>query len=411
MPRAIPIPFVSLLHSQAPLPLLLALAGAAVLGTTACDDSVGLADPVEPEVRTVQGVTTDVAAIIGTFASGPMHRPFLLESLAEFETYYGGIHPLHEASFHVRAFFQNGGRQIWVSRASAPTVAGLLGNGGSGRGLLALEEANRFNTLMVPELFSEPGIQDRISAAATAITYAASRDAMMLLDPPWEITGASDLIDWVKASGTALRSRHAALYFGRIEVPGGGVSGGTRWIGASGAAAGIQAWNDRERGVWAAPAGPGVPALAGVLDTTPLTVQEREALNTQQIISLLSTPPRIWGARTLLSGQSPFTYLNVQRLTLHVEALVRDTLRWARGKPMEPELWAQARSETEKVIHALWLKGAFQGTQPQEAYFVRCDASTHNSQDIAAGRLQVHVGFAPLKPGEFVVRIITLELR
>jgi hypothetical protein len=386
----------------------------AAVGAGACDLHRGLVDPEdpgEPEARSVQGVTTDVAAIIGTFAAGPMHRPFLLESLDEFETYYGGVHPLHEASFHVRAFFQNGGRQIWVSRASAATVEGLLGTGIGDRGLLALEGANRFNTLLVPELFSSEGIGNRAQAAATAMGYAASRGAMMLLDPPAEITGASTLIDWVNASGAALRSRHAALYFGRIEVPGSGASGATRWIGASGAAAGIQAWNDRERGVWAAPAGPGVPALAGALDATYLTDQEREALNTQQIISLRSAPPRIWGARTLLSGPSPFTYLNVQRLTLHVEALVRDTLGWARGKPMEPELWAQARSETEKVMHALWLKGAFQGVQPQEAYFVRCDSSTHTPEDIASGRLKVHVGFAPLRPGEFEVRIVTLELR
>jgi hypothetical protein len=397
-----------------PLPLLLALAGAGVLGISACDALVGLVDPDdpgEPEVRSVQGVTTDVAAIVGTFSAGPLHRPFLLESMPEFEKFYGGVHPLHEASFHVRAFFQNGGRQIWVSRAAAATQGGLLGGGVPGRGLLALEEANRFNTLLVPELLSSASITDRAFAAATAIAYAASRDAMMLLDPPAEVLTAQGVMDWVNQSTSLLRSRHAALYFGRIEVPEGAGPGETRWIGASGAAAGIQSWNDRERGVWLAPAGPNVPSLAGVLDTDPLTTAEREALNTQQIISLLRGPARIWGARTLLADSSPFTYLNVQRLTLHIEALVRDTLRWTAGETMKPELWTQARSDTEAVIHALWSQGAFPGSQPQEAYFVRCDASTHTSADIAAGRLKVHVGFAPLKPGEFVVRILTLELR
>ena len=280
-----------------------------------CQLLTELDEPGEPPVREVDGVTADVAAIVGTFAAGPLNSPFLLESFDEFQESYGGVDPLHEASFHVRAFFENAGRRIWVSRTPDATLTGLTGGGIAGRGLLALEEANQFNVLLIPELFTAPGIPDRAQAASVAITYAASRNAMMLLDPPLEITTAPDLIDWADRSSTQIRDRHAALFFGRVQVP--MDSNLSRWIGASGAAAGVFAWNDRERGGWAAPAGLGVPALTGVLDTDPLTTDEREALV------------------------------------------------WTPGQPMGQALWTQAQADAEAVLQELWTRGAFTGLNPE----------------------------------------------
>lgn len=396
------------------LGLLLAalLLPAAGCGLLVAPDEEGETDPPveEPEERSVEGVTTDVAAIVGTFAAGPLHRPFLLESMAEFERFYGGVHPDHDASYHVRAFFQNGGRRIWVSRAPSATTAGLTGGGIPGRGLLALDEANRFNLLLVPQVQSSAEVPDRALAASAALVYAGSRSAVLLLDPPAGIDAPQPLLDWLDGPASGLRDRHAALFFGRIQVPGSGSGDPPRWIGASGAAAGIFAWNDRERGVWSVPAGTSVPPLAGVLDTDPLTDPEREALNQGQVITLQRSPARIWGSRTLLADASPFTFLNVQRLTLYIEARVRAALEWTEGEPMEPETWDRARADASAVMEELWRAGAFQGSGPQEAWGVRCDISTHSAADLTAGRLRVQVYFAPLRPSEFVVRILTFDL-
>ena len=54
-------------------------------------------------------------------------------------------------------------------------------------------------------------------------------------------------------------------------------------------------------------------------------------------------------------------------------------------------------------MHTLLRQGAFQGRTPREAYFVKCDAETTSQSDIATGLVEVLVGFAPLKPAEFVV--------
>ena len=47
--------------------------------------------------------------------------------------------------------------------------------------------------------------------------------------------------------------------------------------------------------------------------------------------------------------------------------------------------------------------GAFQGRTPSEAYFVKCDKETTTQNDINLGTVNVVVGFAPLKPAEFVI--------
>jgi phage tail sheath protein FI len=54
-------------------------------------------------------------------------------------------------------------------------------------------------------------------------------------------------------------------------------------------------------------------------------------------------------------------------------------------------------------MHDLFRQGAFQGTTPREAYLVKCDKETTTQTDINNGIVNVVVGFAPLKPAEFVI--------
>ncbi len=54
-------------------------------------------------------------------------------------------------------------------------------------------------------------------------------------------------------------------------------------------------------------------------------------------------------------------------------------------------------------MQGLFLQGAFQGTSPQQAYFVKCDAENNPQASIDLGVVNILVGFAPLYPAEFVV--------
>ena len=51
-------------------------------------------------------------------------------------------------------------------------------------------------------------------------------------------------------------------------------------------------------------------------------------------------------------------------------------------------------------------KGLFQGSKPQESYFVRCGQDTISVNDQRLGKVNIIIGFAPLKPAEFIVLTI-----
>lgn len=64
---------------------------------------------------------------------------------------------------------------------------------------------------------------------------------------------------------------------------------------------------------------------------------------------------------------------------------------------------AQIRLNAGSFMHDLFRQGAFQGRSPREAYLVKCDKDTTTQSDIDKGIVNILVGFAPLKPAEFVI--------
>ena len=72
-------------------------------------------------------------------------------------------------------------------------------------------------------------------------------------------------------------------------------------------------------------------------------------------------------------------------------------------EPNDAPLWAQIRLNIDAFMNTLFRQGAFAGTTPKEAYFVKCDAETTTQDDVNLGIVNIVVGFAPLKPAEFVV--------
>src|SRR5690606_26992216 len=178
---------------------------------------------------------------------------------------------------------------------------------------------------------------------------------------------------------------------------------------ACGAVAGVFARTDGSRGVWKAPAGldaalVGVPRLA-----VPLTDAENGELNPLGINCLRSMPAGgrvIWGARTLRGADQlgdEYKYIPVRRTALYIEESLYRGLKWAVFEPNDEPLWAQIRLNVGSFMHNLFRQGAFQGSSPRDAYFVRCDKDTTTQNDINLGIVNVVVGFAPLKPAEFVV--------
>ena len=178
---------------------------------------------------------------------------------------------------------------------------------------------------------------------------------------------------------------------------------------ASGTLAGIFARTDSDRGVWKAPAG----IDAGILGIQSLEVALNDAdngqLNPLGINCLRVFPVTghvVWGARTVRGADQladEYKYVPVRRLALYLEESLFRGLKWVVFEPNDEPLWAQIRLNVGAFMQNLFRQGAFQGTTPREAYFVKCDKETTTQNDINLGIVNVVVGFAPLKPAEFVV--------
>ena len=93
----------------------------------------------------------------------------------------------------------------------------------------------------------------------------------------------------------------------------------------------------------------------------------------------------------------------MRRMAIFLEVSIFNAIQWAVFEPNDEELWASLRLNIGAFMMRLFRQGAFQGDTPSKAFFVKCDSETTTQADIDAGVVNILVGFAPLKPAEFVV--------
>ena len=191
-------------------------------------------------------------------------------------------------------------------------------------------------------------------------------------------------------------------------MAGGAVEGSGEGFAAGGVAGGM-ARTDAQRGVWKAPAGLEA-TLNGVAElAVPLTDGDIGRLNPLGVNCLRALPAAgrvVWGARTMQGADrlaSEWKYIPVRRTALFIEESLFRGTQWVVFEPNDEPLWAQIRLNVGAFMNTLFRQGAFQGATPREAYFVKCDKETTTQADIDVGVVNIHVGFAPLKPAEFVV--------
>ncbi len=290
------------------------------------------------------------------------------------------------------------------------TTANYEGSLANKEGLYALEQVDLFNLLCVPPYTPTQDVQNTFWD--TAASYCETRRAMLIIDPPssWDSKDSArgdGSTTGIAALGTT--SKNAAVFFPRLVQPNPERDNRTEEFAPCGAVAGVFARTDTQRGVWKAPAGleatmRGVPQLS-----VPLTNEENGELNPLGINCLRAMPPAgrvIWGSRTLQGDDrlaSEWKYIPVRRLALYIEESLYRGTQWVVFEPNDEPLWAQIRLNVGAFMHNLFRQGAFQGKTPGEAYFVKCDKETTTQNDINLGIVNIIVGFAPLKPAEFVI--------
>ncbi|NER79332.1 MAG: phage tail sheath family protein [Leptolyngbya sp. SIO1D8] len=294
------------------------------------------------------------------------------------------------------------------SNGAAIETADIEGSENDKTGMYALKDADLFNILCIPPYYADYTAENVSGLFDTAAKFCEDNRAFLMVDSPPAWNSKDDAKAGL-ATDITTRSNHAALFFPMLKQPNPLRDNQMEEVAPCGAVAGIFSRTDAQRGVWKAPAGlearfVGVPQLS-----VPLTDDENGELNPLGINCLRTKPAAgrvVWGARTLEGDDrlaSEWKYIPVRRLALFIEESLYRGTQWAVFEPNDDPLWAQLRLNIGAFMQNLFRQGAFQGSSPRDAYLVKCDSETTTQNDINLGIVNVIVGFAPLKPAEFVI--------
>ncbi|HET7429882.1 MAG TPA: phage tail sheath C-terminal domain-containing protein [Nocardioides sp.] len=276
-----------------------------------------------------------------------------------------------------------------------------------------------FNLLCLPDLVrpstADPAVPQHnnvVAVYAEAARVCAKKFAFLVVDPPPQVNDVGSAEQW-KTLQLGFSSTHAAAWFPRIRVDDPLQPGSIISHPPSGAIAGVIARTDAQVGVWQSPAGTDA-VLAGVYGpAVSISDPEHGLLNPVGLNVIRQFPiyqTVAFGSRTVDGSNalgSEWKYIPVRRTADYILRSLSEALRWAVHKPNGEDLWSQLRVSCTSFMHGLYRQGAFKGSSARQAYFVACDASTTTQADIDAGVVNIAIGFAPLKPAEFVV--ITLR--
>jgi Bacteriophage tail sheath protein len=301
---------------------------------------------------------------------------------------------------------------------TAPTATELRGSRATRTGLYALDDVAAFTMLAIPEA-SRLGTTANLAAVMGAgITYCQERRAMAFIDPPLGTDTIEECEAWLdEIANAGLRSEYSVAYVPNVQVPDPGMDNRPRSVAPSGTMAGVWARTDGQVGVWKAPAGIAARLNNVLALDFNMTDPENGVINPLGLNALrnFDIPGNVsWGARTLVGADllaSDWKYVPVRRMANFIESSLYDGLQWAVFQPNDEPLWNEMRSAARSFMQGLFRQGAFQGSSPGEAYNVKCDAETTTQSDINAGIVNIFVGFAPLRPAEFVVISLQLQIQ
>jgi phage tail sheath protein FI len=291
--------------------------------------------------------------------------------------------------------------------------ADVAGDQSKMSGIFALDKADLFNLLCIPNDTRDVTIDPSVWSAAAS--YCATRRAMLIVDPPFEWGANREQAAANAAKGLPTlglvgdQARNAAVYFPCVDMPDPKRNNQINTFVPCGIIAGVMAQTDVRRGVWKAPAGleaglSGVQALQVSLND--MENGRLNPLGLNCLRNFTAAGSVVWGARTARGNDQladEYKYVPVRRLALFIEESLYRGTQWVVIEPNDEPLWAQIRLNVGAFMQNLFRQGAFQGKSPNDAYFVKCDNETTIQNDINLGIVNIVVGFAPLKPAEFVI--------
>jgi hypothetical protein len=300
---------------------------------------------------------------------------------------------------------------------SAADFTAVLQEGGG------LDRLAAFNLMVLPGIAAGgDDVAGGTKILAAAVGLCERKKAFLIMDPPARDSADGSLssnphsIEATANDPSLPRSSNAALYFPYLLSPdpltgdaANLATGNPNEIPPAAGVAGIYARTDHARGVWKSPAGleATLAGVTGVVVRGRMNEQRQGVLNPLGVNCLREfpgMPTAVFGARTLATASDEqWRYVQVRRMALFLEQALDVNLKWVVFEPNAAPLWADIAESIEAFMSGLFRVGAFQGIKPSEAFLVKCDSETTTQADIDNGIVNILVGFAPLKPAEFVM--------
>ena len=357
---------------------------------------------ISNDLHSIVGTPTTFTAFIGLTSKGPLNKATKISSFSDFEKVFGGLSKYHNLGYAVNHFFLNGGNSaIIVSVGNDKTVTSdkIIGDKNRKSGIYCLDNMDDFNILCIPPY--DETETTAITVYQKALEYCKLRRAILLVDPPknWP-----DVKSVTRNMKNFFRDENAAIYFPRVKIK----------EKSDFVPCGIIARTDSSRGVWKAPAGTNA-VMSGIEDLMVHLSDDEIGVLTMDAVNCMKQFPAmgfvVWGSRTMNGTDvlaSEWKYLAVRRTALFIEESLYRGLKWTVFELNDVSLWSSIRSNVDSFMNNLFRQGAFSAPSSDKAYFVKCDNTTTTQSDIDKGIVNIIVGFAPLKPAEFIIIKIQL---
>jgi phage tail sheath protein FI len=412
-------------------------AGSATASSAAVRDAANTTDLLEIEAanpgtwadglvvrftpRTLGGATTFTVAVGTLDGADFLVQESFADLVPEPGTPSDMVSVVNSASTLIRLTLPAGGAAALRTRLeAAPPVSVTLGTGGNGTApvladyqavLTRLLKVRDISIVLLPGIYWGTAANQQIIDAAIAHCET-MRNRMLLVDPE----PGNELTSETEVNNLGLpTSTYAVTYYPWLRIanpfynPDSNPAAPRTLLASPAAnAAGLWAKTDTRRGVWKAPAGIEFPLLGAASLEFVVEDPEQDFLNPAGVNAIRRMPgfgPVVWGTRTRSTRANPeWRYVPVRRTAIFIEESIYNGIQWAVFEPNDHRLWSSLRTNIESFMNGLFRVGAFQGEKAADAYFVRCGlGQTMIQDDIDRGQVIVLVGFAPLKPAEFVI--------
>ena len=350
---------------------------------------------VETRLPVFIGYTEKLPPQAGTLAA------VQIDSYAQYERLYGGAVPGFFLAQSVRLFFENHGTSCYLLPVGlarqAPSRQALS------KGLARSAEVEA-QLVLIPDAVALPAAECHALQNEMIRHCTRQADRFAILNTPRPSGQAMQDFQAFRVQVQADDLSWAAVYYPWL------ISQAGDTVPPAGAIAGVYAQTDTREGVWKAPANVALKGIAGL--THRLSEAERSAANVSpadgKSINVLATfagrGTLVWGSRTLAGNDNEWRYVPVRRFATMLEQSLRAGLNWVVFEPNDEPLWTAVETAVSDYLLRLWRAGAFPGSTPRQAYFVKCGlGQTMTAADIQAGKLILEIGFAPTRPAEFGV--------